>query len=92
MEETGSTKFTIFSLLCYFGIAYGVSFAVLKIGEIISSRGSTGAQESVVVIIALMAAWIMLARLVNALKGKPGAVGCGCGCDGCTKCNIKKPK
>ena len=91
-KETGSTKFTIFSLLCYFGIAYGVSFAVLKVGEIITSRGSAGAQESLVVIIALIAAWIMLARLINALKGKPGAVGCGGGCDGCSRCNLNKPK
>ena len=91
-RETGSIKFTIFSLLCYFGIAYGVSFATLKVGEIIISRGGSSSQEALVVFISLMAAWIMLSRLIRALKGKPGAVGCGSGCEGCAGCRNKNRK
>lgn len=91
-RETGSIKFTIFSLLCYFGIAYGVSFATLKVGEIIISRGGSSSQEALVVFISLMAAWIMLSRLIGALKGKPGAVGCGSGCEGCAGCRNKNRK
>ncbi len=89
-KESGSTKFTIFSLLSYFGLAYIISFLTLKIGEVISTRGSSGAQETIVVIIALMAAWILITRLVNGLKGKASAVGCGCGCEGCNKCSGKR--
>ena len=86
-KESGSTKFTIFSLLSYFGLAYATSFITLKLGEVVAARGSSGKQEAVVVIVALMAAWILLSRLINGLRGKSSAVGCGCGCDGCSSCS-----
>ena len=91
-KESGSTKFTIFSLFAYFGLAYIISLITLKVGEIIAARGSNGAQEAAVVIIALIAAWVLLSRLINGLKGKTSAVGCGCGCDGCNKCVNKRDK
>ena len=91
-KESCSTKFTIFSLLSYFGLAYATSFITLKIGEVVVARGSSGKQEAIVVIIALIAAWVLLSRLINGLKGKTSAVGCGCGCDGCNKCVNKRDK
>lgn len=82
-RESGSTKFTIFSLLCYFGIAYGVSFAALKIGEVIISRGSSGAEEITIVIMVLIAGWVLISRLVNGIKGRLCGRTCGEGCSGC---------
>lgn len=87
-KESGSTKFTLGCLVCYFVIAYGVAFSALKIGELLDTGNAK--EELAIIVIALIAAWTLLSRLINGMNGKICAAGCGGGCNGdCAHCGIK---
>ena len=78
-RESGSAAFTLLTLLCYFMIAYGVSFATLKIGQADPTFNELG-----VIFLGLLALAFILSKLVRAIKGsgRPGAA-CSGNCSAC---------
>ena len=88
-KESGSPKFTVACVVSYFAIAYAVSFGALKLGELLE-KPTEARDELIIVLIASLAAWTLLHRLVNGLRGKMCSVGCGGSCNGdCSNCHIK---
>jgi ferrous iron transport protein B len=78
-RESGSTKFTALSLLVYFSIAYIVSFAALKIGELLQSSTGTAAEAVTIILAAIFAGWYLLRTLLNTFIGRQ--------CKSCASCS-----
>lgn len=79
-RESGSTRFTALSLVVYFAIAYGVSFATLKIGLMLDASNSTNWFEALVIItVAIAAGWYLLKTFIVMISGKK--------CNSCTSCS-----
>lgn len=80
-RESGSTRFTLLSLVVYFAIAYAFSFAALKIGQamLIKNQGVAPLEGVIIVIIAIFAMWYLLRTFINKISGRS--------CNSCAGCN-----
>lgn len=87
-KESGSMKFTVGSLFCYFALAYGVSFGILKVSEILISKEGRINETVIVIVLALVSLMVLVNRLLNGLRGKMCCSdnGCGCGNKNCANC------
>ena len=76
------------SLFCYFALAYGVSFGILKVSEILISKEGRINETVIVIVLALVSLMILVNRLLNGLRGKMCCSdnGCGCGNKNCANC------
>lgn len=85
-RESGSTRFTLLSLIVYFAIAYAFSFAALKIGQamLIKNQGVAPLEGVIIVIIAIFAMWYLLRTFINKISGRS----CNT-CAGCNSCPSK---
>lgn len=78
-RESGSTKFTLLSLVVYFVIAYVISFAALKIGEVLQSRSDATVEGMIIVLVSIFAGWYLLRTFIRTISGQR--------CQSCASCN-----
>lgn len=78
-RESGSTKFTALSLFVYFSVAYLVSFAALKIGELLQASNGTAVEAVTIILVAVFAGWYLLRTLLNTFIGRK--------CNSCASCS-----
>jgi ferrous iron transport protein B len=84
-RESGSTRFTILALFCYFLIAYAVSFFVLKCSQVLSTSGNGFLEGTIIILLVLFAGWHLIRTFLKALTGSKCK-----GCSGYQGCPSKK--
>ncbi|NCB37455.1 MAG: ferrous iron transport protein B [Erysipelotrichia bacterium] len=85
-RESGSARFTAILFLVYFFVAYGVSFAALKIGEILQVKNDSNTiiESAIIIVVSLLSCAYLLRTFIATISGKRCQA-----CAGCDSCPSK---
>lgn len=83
-RESGSTRFTLLALFCYFFIAYSVSYFILKCSSFLSDTKESHLEGAVIILVVLFAGWYIVKTFLKTISGSKCK-----SCSGCSGCPVK---